>query len=635
MNRIATLLFLFAAPSFAQAQGALFERAQTGPSPNLRAVAERVRVTIDHQYAETVLEQEFENTSGARLEGRYLLRTAGATVEGFAYWNGEQKIVGEVFEKQQARNLYENVVGRRRDPGLLEQIGEGSFAFNVFPIEPRERKRVEVRFGQRLAREGRTMQYRLTLGGGESDVVAEISDPHPILRIDSQSHRLDTERLDARHARVRAFAGPSGTRDLIIDVEVNADPWQPTAVVHRDPGQDPYLVLQMAAPATVAASEVSCKDVTVVIDRSGSMTGPPMDQACAAGELVVRRLRRGDRVNVIAFDHTVDPLFTKPQPVETARDAALQFIHRIRAGGGTNIAAALDAALRAQHGGTEPHIVLFLTDGQSDSESALRVAHDDRGDTRVFTFGLGSEVEKALLSRLASTKRGRFTYVESPEVIEQRVGRLFDQIESPALVGLSLEARGATLLRTYPRTLPDLSAGDDLLVASRVMGAPGSQLELVVHGTLGGRQVSYPVSVTLPERASHPWAGRLWAKSRIDDVLEEMALTRDPPNELKDEVIELGLAYDLVTPYTSFLAVPESELAGEQALTLAQMREQRAKVVAANADAAALSRKNMPPGDPLLTVNAPRDALQVTAYFPFGLVRDLKWDDHLEKWTLR
>src|SRR2546430_13644686 len=114
-----------------------------------------------------------------------------------------------------------------------------------------------------------------------------------------------------------------------------------------------------------------------------------------------------------------------------------------------------------------------------------------------------------------------------------------------------------------------------------------------------------------------------------------MALARTPQPEFKNEVIELGLAYNLVTPYTSFLAVPASELNGEQAMTLQQMREQRAKVVAANADAAALSRKNMPPGDPLLTVNAPRDALQVTAYFPFGLVRDLKWDDKLEKWTLR
>src|SRR5262249_27840607 len=445
MQRLPILLLLIATRTFAQA--ALFERGQQGPSPNLRAVSERVRIAIDHQYAETVLEQEFENISDARLEGRYVLRTAGATVEGFAYWNGEQKIVGEVFEKRQARNLYDDVAGRKRDPGLLAQIGEGSFAFNVFPTEPHEKKRVEVRFGQRLAREGRRMQYRLTLGGGESDVVAEISDPHPITRIDSQSHRLDLERLDARRARVRAFAAPSGTRDLILDVEVNADPWQPTAVVHRDPGQDPYLVLQMAAPATVAAGEVSRKDVTIVIDRSGSMTGAPMEQACAAGELVVRRLRRGDRVNVIAFDHTVDPLFTRPQPVETARDAALQFIGRIRAGGGTNIAAALDAALRAQHAGSGPHLVLFLTAGQSDSESALRVARDDGGDARVFTFGLGSAVEKALLSRLASGKRGRFTYVESPEVIEQRVGHLFDQIESPALVGLSLEARGATLLR--------------------------------------------------------------------------------------------------------------------------------------------------------------------------------------------
>jgi len=633
MKRLLLLCLLSATPTLAQ--GVLLERGVDGASPHLRPVYERVRIRIDRQYAQTVLEQEFENVTDQQLEGRYVLRTASAAVEGFAYWNGERKIVGEVFEKHSARSLYQGVVGRRRDPGLLEHTGEGSFAFDVFPIEPRERKRVEVRLGQRLARVGRRLEYRLTLAGGESEVLAEIADDHPLLRIDSPSHALEVDRPDPRRARVRARASASGARDLVLEIEVNADPWQPSVVLHRDPGQDAYLVLQMAAPDRVERGEVSAKDVTLVIDRSGSMSGAPMDEACAAAELVVKRLRSGDRVNVIAFDHGVDSLFQSPRPVETARDAAVQFIRRIRAGGGTNIALALKTALDSQHAGPEPHLVLFLTDGQSDSESALRVAGADAGDARVFTIGLGPGVEKALLSRLAATKRGRFTYVESAEAIEQRVGRLFDQIESPALIGLSLEARGATLARAYPRTLPDLSAGDDLLVAARVTGAAGSTLELLVHGTLAGRQVAYPVSVALPESAAHPWVARTWAKSRIDDVLQEMALTRAPPAELETEVVELGLAYSLVTPYTSFLAVPESELDSGQARSLQEMRAHRARVLAANADAAALSRRSMPPGDPVLTVNAPRDARQVTAYFPFGLVKDLRWDDFLEKWTVR
>src|SRR6267143_6074084 len=229
MTRLTLLLAVLAAPAFAQ--GVLFERGADGASPHLRAVSERVRIQIDHQYASTVLEQQFENVTDARLEGRYVLRTAGASVEGFAYWNGEEKIVGEVFEKQSARNLYDNVVGKRRDPGLLEQTGEGSFAFNVFPIEPRERKRVESRFGQRLPRTDRRLEYRLTLAGGESDVVAEIADDHPLSRIDSQRHALEVERSDARHARIRAFAKASGVRDLVLELEVNADPWQPTAIV--------------------------------------------------------------------------------------------------------------------------------------------------------------------------------------------------------------------------------------------------------------------------------------------------------------------------------------------------------------------------------------------------------------------
>ena len=633
MKNLVLACLLSASPAFAQ--GVLLERGLEGASAHLRAVSERVRIRIDHQYAQTVLEQEFENVSDQRLEGRYVLRTAGAAVEGFAYWNGEQKIVGEVFEKQSARNLYDSVTGKGRDPGLLEQTGEGSFAFNVFPIEPREKKRIEIRFGQRLARVGRRMEYRLTLAGAETEVFAEVADDHPLVRIDSSSHALEVERAGATRARLRAFAKGSGPRDLVLELEVNADPWQPSVLLHRDPGQDPYLVLQMAAPERVDEGDVSPKDVTLVIDRSGSMSGPPMEQACAAAELVVRRLRRDDRVNVIAFDHAADVLFTKPRPVESAREAALQFIHRIHAGGGTNIALALETALRAQHSGPGPRIVLFLTDGQSDSESALRVARVDGGDARVFTIGLGPGVEKPLLSRLARSRRGWFTYIESPEAIEQRVGRLFDRIESPALIGVSLEARGATLTRTYPRTLPDLSAGDDLLVGGRLMGAPGAKLDLVVHGMLGGRQVAFPVSVTVPEAVSHPWVARTWARSRVDDVLEEMALTRESPPELRDEVIELGIAYDLVTPYTSFLAVPESELEGSQSLSLQEMRAHRAKVLAANSDAAALSRRSMPPGDPILTVNAPRDAAQVTAYFPFGLVKDLRWDGRLEKWTVR
>ncbi|HZR08105.1 MAG TPA: VIT domain-containing protein [Myxococcales bacterium] len=622
-------------PVQAFAQGMLLERGIEGPSPNLRAVAERVRIRIDHQYAETILEQEFENTSGDRLEGRYVLRTASASVEGFAYWNGEQKIVGEVFEKQSARDLYGKIVGKGRDPGLLEQTGEGSFAFNVFPIEPHERKRIEIRLGQRLLRSGRRLEYRLTLAGGDSDVAAEIADEHPILRIDSPSHALELLQEDPRRARVRARAESSGARDLVLEMELNADPWQPAAVIHRDPGQDAYLLLQMAAPDRVEQGEISAKDVTVVIDRSGSMAGAPLEQACAAAALVVQRLRQGDRINVIAFDHAVDPLFRNPQPVGAAREKALEFIRHLRAGGGTNIALALRTALDSQHGGHEPHLVLFLTDGQSDSESALAVAGKDPGDARVFTLGLGSGVERPLLSRLAAMKRGRFTYIESPEAIEQRVGRLFEQIESPALVGLTLEARGASLSAVYPKTLPDLSAGDDLAISARVLGAPGAKLDLVVHGTLAGRQVAYPVTVAVPERASRPWVARTWAKSRIADVLEEMALTRDPPKELRDEVIELGIAYDLVTPYTSFLAVPESELTAGDSATLAGLRERRAKVLAANRDAAALSRRAMPPGDPILTVTAPRDALQVTAWFPFGLVKDLHWDARLEKWIVR
>src|SRR5258705_757438 len=227
MKKLLLLCLLSATPAFAQ--GVLLERGLDGASPHLKAVWERVRIRIDHQNAQTVLEQEFENRSDQQLEGRYVLRTASAIVEGFAYWNGEQKIVGEVFEKHSARTLYQSVIGKSRDPGLLEHTGEGSFAFNVFPIQPRERKRIEVRLGQRLARVGPRFEYRLTLAGGESEVVAEIADDHPLSRLDSQSHALEGEPPRPPPAPPRADAQPSRARDPVPQIAACAGPPAATA----------------------------------------------------------------------------------------------------------------------------------------------------------------------------------------------------------------------------------------------------------------------------------------------------------------------------------------------------------------------------------------------------------------------
>jgi len=584
MIRIALALALFA--SLAHAQQLATERLEAGmTSAENRAIPmaeERLRVTIDGQHATTTLLQVYENAGSSVIEGRYHLRLGtGSHVDGFAYWNGEQKIVGEVFERETARQVYDNVTARRRDPGILEQAGEGTFAFKVFPINPREKKRVEVRWTRWLERRGQTVHYRVPITRTDANVVVELVGPVKDVR--SATHRLRIEKI-AGGVRVRSDGGRSAT-ELALDYDIDEPDWTPRVSVHTGGNDEGWFALSLAAPR-LPASAVASKDVTIVIDRSGSMSGEPLAHAKAAATNMIRLLPSSDRINVISFSDEVDPLFKAPQALDAdTRAHAIGFINRLHEGGGTDIGLALSTAITAQDKKHErPRVVVFLTDGQSDVDSAMRAAGTDTGDVRLFTVGLSDEVNKALLSRLAALKRGRFVYIEKASSIEAEVGRLAASISKPLLVGVSIDVEGAHATRLYPRSIPDLFAEDELLVIGRLRGT--GTAKFTIRGKLAGKAVAFTRSVDVAKTPARPWVASLWAQARVDHLLEEVALGAKAP-ELVEEIINLALAYNFVTPYTAFLAIPESEL-GAMATTVAQARERKRKVMAQNPDAASL-----------------------------------------------
>lgn len=615
-------LFLLALclPSVAAAQAFLQAANPQGeePASPLPLVTERVTVTIDRQFAESTITQTFQSKSDERQEGRYALTLGeGAKVTGFSYWNGTQKIVGEVFEKEVAAEVYGEVTGMGRDPGLFEQVGEGAFAFRVFPIEPREAKKVEVKFGRYLPLTGDKFEYRVPLGAPDAEVELALADDRKIVAVTSPTHQI--------HQRGSKWVA-RGPGELVVQVQVEQQPLDLRARLHRDAGNDAYVVLSMSAPDG-ARTKVVPKDVTLVIDHSGSMQGAPMANALKAADAVLARLRAEDRVNVIIFDDSVDALYPAPQAVTDAvRAEARAYVAKVTSDGGTDIALALGKALAAQVKDDRPDVVLFLTDGQSDGPAALNVAKADPGDTRVFTIGLGSGVEKPLLAMLAAEKRGRFTYIADDQMIEQGVVQVFERVDHPVVIDLAIE--GAQ--RMYPRTLPDLARGEELVVAAR-LGADGT---VKVKGKVDGQPIERTVRVALPAAERRTWVGRAWAGARVEDLLQQIAIHGET-EELKNETIELALAYNLVTPYTSFLAIPEEELTDATATTIANARARKKAIRDAHKDAAALSRDDMPPGDPVLSVRAPEKAKQVTAYFPFGLTKDLAWDAHDECWKVR
>ncbi|MFW5876995.1 MAG: VWA domain-containing protein [Myxococcota bacterium] len=632
---LATVACVLALPALAQAQGEMAAATEGGDPVTMPLVDEALRIHIDRQFATTTLRQTWQNERDVRVEGRYSLRAGDhARVQGFAYWNGERKIIGEVFEQQEARAVYEEVTGFGRDPGLLEETGEGAFSFRVFPIEPGEPKRVEVTYGARLPQIGRTIELRAPVRHSQPSVVVDLAEDRPVTGVSSPTHELTVRRRDDRHLEVHVDGARGPQDELVLRYEVDVPAWQIETRVHHDAGHDPYMLLSVAVPEQDATGPAP-KDVTLVIDRSGSMMGEPLEQARLAALDLIERVRDGDRLNIVAFDHEVEPLYRAPRRVDDrVRDEAAAYVRRIDSGGGTDIAGALEASLAAQNRPEQdrPQVVLFLTDGQSDAEQALRVADRQADEVRIYTLGVGHGVQRPLLSRLATSHRGTFTFIASSAAITTKMARLYDKLARPVMVGPSLEVEGARAHHRYPRTLPDLYAGDELLVATRLL--PGDASKVVLRGRVDGRPVTLERRVDVPAEAHAPWVGRLWAQKRVDDLLEAIALGGETEEAVR-EVTELALAYRFTTPYTSFLAIPEEELTDGARARIDDMRARRRKILAANPDAAALSRSAMPPGDPVLRVHAPADARQVTAYFEFGLVADLTYDAASESWVTR
>lgn len=540
-------------------------------STSLPLVQESLVVEIDGQHVRTTANFEHDNRHDGRVEGRMMLRLAEtARITGFSYWNGRERIVGEVLPRATARAIYEEVVAGRRDPGLLEQIGPGQFDLRIYPIEPNEHKRSQIVWEQWLEQRSGRVSYRAPVAGPRSELTIEVNDARRTRDFRSRTHALT---VDERNGKKRVSARPLRDDIETIDLswQIDAPPLTLHSWVHRDHGEDGYVVLQVAAPSPKASDRVA-KDVTIVIDESGSMNGEPIEHTRKAAAAIVDALDRADRVNVVLFDDRAEPLFPKPRLAnDETRQKARRFIEGAGASGGTDIALAIETAFDAQSTDDRPKSILLLTDGKSPREEAFAAVEADKRDVRLFTIGIGVEVDTPALEHLASIKRGRFTTIERPSEIEPTIAQLYARMSAPVFVGLTLEAEGPSLVRTYPATLPDLFEGEEIVIAAKVQGS--GRLDLKLSGATSSGRKTIEHRMHVPTQVERPWVGSMWARARISDLLTRIALDQDGSSERITEVTRLGVTYDIMTPYTSFLAIPESELNDR----LRQMREEGRK----------------------------------------------------------
>jgi len=541
----------------------------------------KIDTKISSQVATTHVEQVFRNDTGATLEGTYLFPIPeSASIAEFAIWDGNRRLVGEVRSREEARRIYDEIVRRQRDPGLLEYAGKDLFQASIFPILPHSDKKLEITYTQVVRAEGGTVSYRYPLGTGRQlaqiGSVAgrvEVESKEPLRNVYSPTHVIDVKRSTDRRSLV-SFESESGKdpQDFQLFYTISKEDFGLTLLTHREPGRQGYFLLMISPKDDWTDQEYSAKDVVFVVDTSGSMAEEgKMEKARAALLYGVRILRPQDRFNIISFageEHLMDTRLISADEKGRARGEA--FVKALRPVGGTNINQSLLASLRqfSETDRERPKMVVFMTDGLPtvDETNVSRIIDNVRkasiAGVRVFTFGVGYDVNTALLDKLASENGGVADYVEPKEDLEVKVSNFFSKVNYPVLTDLRLDLGGAQTDLIYPRAIPDVFRGSQVTLIGRYSNESDlNAVQLRLSGKSGGTTRSYTyANLSFPLRTdANDYLPRLWATRRVGWLMEQVR-SNGEQKELRDEIVDLGTRYGIVTPYTSYLALESGEV---------------------------------------------------------------------------
>ncbi len=576
-RRLITVVCFSLLAGSAMAQGFVLP---DGPPPEdikrhvpLQTVSQKVDVTITNGASKTTLEQVFYNNQNRQVEGTYYFPVPkGAAVsEFYLYINGE-KVKGEMLAKEKARAIYEDIVRRMQDPALLEYIDAELFKARVFPIPPKGERKIELVYTQILEKTGTLYKYTYPMKNREiavgkiksSSIFVQLKSAVDIKSIYSPSHDIDVSRKGEKEAKI-SFEDSNLTpdRDFILYYGVSGKDLGLNLITYKEKGGDGYFLMMISPENNVDMTKISSKEIIFVIDVSGSMKGDKIKQAKEALKFGVGSLNGNDRFNVIPFSTEGNPFFEDLKPATKENiEASLKQIDDIYASGGTNIHEALTQAMGMFSDKNIPHLIAFLTDGlptvgntkPQEIIEAVRAGLDD--NTRVFCFGVGYDVDPKLLDEIGSISHGTSDYVKPEENLEVRVSGYFEKINFPVLTNPSVKIGTVKTYDIYPKEVPDLFKGTQIMITGRYSGSGSSAIKL--NGTMNGERKEFifeDIFKAIDTETS--FVASIWASRKIGYLLSEIKLHGENP-ELKDEVIRLSKEFGIVTPYTSYLVLEDT-----------------------------------------------------------------------------
>lgn len=546
-----------------------------------------MNVTVKDQIATVQLSQVFQNVSSQVLEAQLLFpMPENAAVSQLTLLVDGKELVGKLMKKDEARAIYESIVRQRKDPALLEYLGQGLFQTSVFPVPPQAERKVEIRYQQLLRSESGLTDLLLPIGTHKHshhpieslNVTVRVETTEPLKAVYSPTHTIELARPDSTHAvcklTLNHVSNPDDFR-LLFGTERGAVGMSVLSYRPKD-SEDGYF-LMLATPDVRPDAKPLPKTCVFVIDRSGSMTGQKFEQARGALKFLIQQLRPEDNFNIVVYDSAVESFRPELQRADEATiKAALGFADGLYAGGSTNIDGALQTALNQLTDPKRPNYVLFLTDGiptvgeLNEQRIAAKAKDANKVNARVFNFGVGFDVNSRLLDRISRDHRGQSVYVRPTENIEASVASLYRKIGSPVLTDIAINVDIDAIIpasttplisRTYPRQLTDLFQGEQLVWVGRYRQAGAAKVTLTGVAADEKKTFAFPANfVAKSNDETFGFVEKLWATRRVGEIIDELDL-RGQNQELIDELVRLSVQHGILTPYTSFLADENVRLA--------------------------------------------------------------------------
>nr|HQU82883.1 VIT domain-containing protein [Pyrinomonadaceae bacterium] len=542
-----------------------------------------VKAEISGFLSRVKVTQEFENNFTDKIEAVYVFPLPNnAAVDDMTMKIGERVVRGKVLKREEAREVYETAKSNGQIASLLDQERPNIFTQSVANILPGEKVIIEISYVETLKYEAGTYEFVFPMvvgpryipnsvnateankisppvakerAGHDISLEVKLDAGVPVESVVSKSHQVESAMLSANSYSVKLKdENTIPNKDFVLRYDVAGKKIEDAVLVHRGE-KGGYFSLILQPPDKVNSQDVTPKEIVFVVDTSGSMEGFPLDKAKESMKMALQGLNPQDTFNLITFAGDTAVLFEKPVSAtpENLRKA-WAFMESRQGGGGTEMMKAIRTALDPSDSQQHVRVVCFMTDGYVGNESEILSEIQKHPNARIFSFGIGSSVNRFLLDKMAEEGRGEVEYVALNDDGSAAAKRFHERVRNPLLTDISLDFGDLQVADVYPQKINDLFSAKPVVIHGRFTKAGSGVIKL--KGKSFGREIVREIPVNFPENEpDHDVLATLWARTRIDDLTKQDYQNTKP--EIKEQITSLGIEYRLMTQFTSFVAVEE------------------------------------------------------------------------------